>query len=362
MANFGYYIVKTLRNAGIDAELLMQKYPSISADPKALDKELNQEYPDWIHFWDNKSKRWKSEIQKKMKDEKYDLIHAYVELPMFAYISRRRYVAHSQGSDLRELAFSPSIKGMLLKRAYHKAKVLLYSCPDQHNSIVKLKLHNDIFLPQPWDYDKFLPQKTDKGNLNNKFVIFHPANLDYRLKGNDRFLRAFAKFSKERQDVMLLLIYRGPDMENVKDFLETARVIDKTTLIPGPLGQSELHYYYNISDVVVDQFVVGSIGQIALEAMSCSKPLIAYIYDNLYSKLYGQTPPILNCKDDDVVYEALKLLYDSSSLREELGKKGRQWVVKYHNKEMFAKRCKIVYEGIFANEDIQRIRENLPCL
>ncbi len=362
MANFGYYIVKTLRNAGVDAELLMQKFPLVSADPRALDKELNGQYPDWIHFWDNKSKNWKSEVKGYMKDNKYDLIHAYVELPMFAYLSRRPFVAHSQGSDLRELAFSSSIKGMLMRRAYHKAKVLLYSCPDQYNSIAKLKLQNAIFLPQPWDYDTFAPQKIDRGELEGKFVVFHPANLDYRLKGNDRFLRAFVKFCKEHYDVILLLIYRGPDMERAKDFLETAGIIDKVKIIPGPLAQSELQYYYNISDAVADQFALGSVGQIALETMSCSRPLIGYIYEDLYSKLYGEAPPILNCKDDDSVYDALKRLYDSRSLVEELGKKGREWIVKYHNREMFAKRCKKIYNGIFAHEDLQRIRASLPSL
>lgn len=359
MANFGYYIVKTLRNAGVDAELLMQKYPLISADPRALDKGLNDQYPDWIHFWDNKSKNWKSEVKEYMKDKKYDLVHAYVEMPMFAYLARRPFVAHSQGSDLRELAFSSSIKGILMKRAYHKAKVLLYSCPDQYNSIAKLKLQNDIFLPQPWDYDTFVPQKIDRKELEGKFVVFHPANLDYRLKGNDRFLRAFARFAKEHDDVILLLIYRGPDMERVKSFLGAEGVIGKVRLIPGPLAQSELRYYYNISDVVVDQFALGSIGQIALETMSCARPLIGYIYEDLYSKLYGKAPPILNSKDDDSALEALKRLYNSHSLGEELGKNGRAWVVKYHNKDTFAKRCKRIYDGIFAHEDVQKIRDSL---
>jgi len=86
---------------------------------------------------------------------------------------------------------------------------------------------------------------------------------------------------------------------------------------------------------------LGSIGQIAWETMSCEKPLIAFIYDDLYVKLYGGNPPILNCKNDDVVYRSLKQLYESESLREEIGRKGREWVVKYHNREIFVKRCRL---------------------
>lgn len=359
-ANFGYYIVKTLRSAGIDAELLMQKDPVVTADPKALDKDLYSGYPEWIHFWDNKNR--KSEIRRYMKDKKYDLVHAYGRFPIFAYLSRHPFIAHSLGSDMRELGSSSSFKGILLRRAYHKAKVVLYSTPDQYNYIVKLRLQNGIFLPAPWDYDRFVPQKISNEIYDDKFVIFHPTNLDYRMKGNDRFLQAFAKFVEEHDDVMLLVIDRGPDKQRFRDFIETAGVRDKVKFIPGPMAQSELYYYYSISDVVIDQFALGSVGQIAWEAMSCAKPLIAHIYDDLYLKLYGENPPIFNCKNDNAIYGSLRQLYESKSLGVEVGIKCREWVVKYHNKETFAKRCRRIYDGILAQESIQKIRESIPFL
>ncbi|MEW6604062.1 MAG: glycosyltransferase [Thermoproteota archaeon] len=357
-ANFAYYIVKTLRSAGINADLLMQKYPLITADPKGFDKEM-QEYPDWILFWDNKSEKWKSEIKRHIKDKKYDLIHAYGEFPMYAYLSRRPFLAHSLGSDMRKLAFAHSIRGILLRRAYHKAKAVIYSSPDQYNHVVKLGLKNSIFLPTPWDYDKFTPQKVDRGDWNDKFVIFHPTNLNYSSKGNETFLRAFVRFSKELDCARLLLVDRGQDAQRVKEFLTTSGVIDKVKLISGPLAQNEMYYYYNISDVVVDQFIVGSVGLIALETMSCAKPLIGYIDEGLYASHYELVPPILNCKDENAVYKALMQLSNSSSLGDELGKKGREWTVRYHSKDMFAKRCKGIYDGILANRDIRSIRDSL---
>ncbi len=109
MGNGPYVIVKTLRKFGIDAELLMPRYPlEITSDPKGLDPELTvQGYPSWIKFWDNSqqtTKRhtigWKYDIVKQMRDRRYDLIHAYTELPIFAYLSRRLFVAQAQGRDL----------------------------------------------------------------------------------------------------------------------------------------------------------------------------------------------------------------------------------------------------------------------
>ncbi len=183
LANTGYVMVKTLRKFGLNADLLMEKYPHVTSDPKSFDKDLSNSYPEWIHFWDNKDRGWKSQIIKTMKP--YDLIHAHVELPIFALFARKPFIAQSHGSDLRELAFQNisgtsvlnikdfknSIKGILLRRAYHKAKALIYGSPDQLRFIEKLKLANSIFLPLPCDHTIFTQEDEKEESLKDK--LYH---------------------------------------------------------------------------------------------------------------------------------------------------------------------------------------------
>ena len=132
MANLGYVICRQLKKSGFEVELLMEKNPPKAADPLRFDPMLNNQFPDWISFYDKTRSNWKIEIIKKMRDRKYDLIHAYVELPIFAYFSRRNFVAHTQGSDFREMAMGNSIRGILLRRAYKRSKAILFFQPDHY--------------------------------------------------------------------------------------------------------------------------------------------------------------------------------------------------------------------------------------
>ncbi len=363
LANVGYITVKTLRSAGIDAELLMEKYPYITSDPAALDPELSVNgYPEWIKFWDNKSKGWKSQIIRFMREKQYDLIHAYTELPIFAILSRRPFIAHSTGSDLTELAFTNSIRGILLRRAYRGAKVFIYSLPHHHNLVRKLKLKNSLFLPFAYDYEKFKPYQVERDEYRDKVVIFHPTTLDYRLKGNIKFLRAFIKLSKDHDDILLILIEHGVDKENARSLLHDHGVLKKVHIVKGPLKQEEIIRYYSLADIIVDQFILGSVGLIGLESLACAKPLIAFIDTDLHSKLYGEAPPIVSVQDENSIYGALRNLVESKELREANGRKGREWVTKYHNTNTFAEKCVRIYNGILNNERIDQIRKDLQSM
>lgn len=175
LANIGYMISRQLRLQGIKAELLMEKNPKSIENPLNLDSSLNNSYPDWFSFYDKKSS-WKTTIIKKMRDRNYNLIYAYVELPIFAYLSRKPFVAHPQGSDLREMAFSNSIRGILLRRAYRKAKAIIVSSPEQIFLVKKLKLQNGILIPFTPEHPFFKPKHIPKDDFNDKLIIFTSAS------------------------------------------------------------------------------------------------------------------------------------------------------------------------------------------
>ena len=206
MANLAYSNTKLLRENNIESELLMEKNPKKGSDPIRFDPALNEKYPDWIHFFDKSNPNWKFEIIKFMRSSEYDLIHAYVEMPMFAYFSRKKFVAQTQGSDFRELAVSSTTRGFLLRRAYKKAKAILFFQPDHLPIFSKLHLKNGLFLPPPWDSSFFSPGISD--NKDRPLTIFHPANLEWRLKGNNKLLKGFSKFVKTHPNSLLVIVDR----------------------------------------------------------------------------------------------------------------------------------------------------------
>jgi len=358
MANLAYYTVKLLRKDGLDVELLMQKNPPKGSNPLRFDPSLENKYPEWTHFFDKSKTSWKLDVIKKMRNKEFDLIHAYVEMPIFAYLSRRIFIAHTQGSDFRELAFSNSIRGFLLRRSYRKAKAVIFFQPDHLPLFKKLKLKNGIFIPPSWNTSFFKPYESSRNEFGDNFIIFHPGNLEWRLKGNDILINGFAKFVKDFPKSILIIVDRGIDSKKSHDLILKLGIEKNVKFIPGPLNSTDLLRYYNSADVIADQFVLGALGGIALETFSCAKPLLAYVNEEQYSQVYGEPPPIANASTPLMVAKQLHKLLDKK-FREELGSKSRSWITKYHSSITFSKIVTKLYQGILNNEPIDQIRQSL---
>ncbi len=358
MANLGYVISRQLRKSGIEADLLIEKNPPKGSDPLRFDPSLNNTYPDWIFFYDKSKSSWKTSVIKKMRDKKYDLLHAYVEMPIFAYVSRRPFVAHTQGSDFREMAMSNSLRGRLLRRAYKRAKAVLFFQPDHYPLFSKLNLDNGIFLPPLWDVSFFQPKHVPKNEFEGKFVIFHPANLEWRLKGNDVLVKGFAEFVKDNPNSILIVVDRGIDSQKTHDLVKSLGIENKTLFVNGPLNSTELLHYYNLSDVIADQFTLGSLGSVGWEAFSCAKPLLAFVNEQQYGMLYGQAPPMANASTSSEVTKQLEVLKDEK-IRSNIGNQSREWIIKYHSPELFVKKIKTIYDLVLQNKKTEEIRHSL---
>lgn len=360
LANFGFLSVKVLRDYGIDAELLARKPMSISENPKSQDVKLESNgYPDWINFYDTSKIGWKMKVIKQIRDNKYDLTHAYVELPIFAMLSGKKFVSHALGSDMSELAFSNSFKGMLLRRAYKKSKTIIF-VPHHYPMLKKLKLsHKGIFIPFIVDHDKFKPQKieTYSSKFKNKFIIFHPTNQIWDVKANDRFLRAFIRLAKKNKNLFLILGERGKNIHEAKELLKNNGIQNQIEFIPTQ-SQEKLQYYYNLCDVVADHFSYGTLGGITFESMCTQKPVLAHMSE-IYSKLYKEIPPIVNVKTEEEIYDSLNELINSKSLRLEIGRKSRNWIINHNNKRIFAKRCELLYGELLSDTPVDEIRNKI---
>lgn len=97
-------------------------------------------------------------------------------------------------------------------------------------------------------------------------------------------------------------------------------------------------------DVFIDQFVLGSYGLAALEAMAYGKPVIAYIKPSMLSQ-YPPDLPIVNATQETLP-DVLSELIQNGKLRRELGERGRAYVEKYHDAHKLAQQLVEVYRGL----------------
>lgn len=353
LVNIGYYYVKELREYKINAELLMNKNPGPTDDPLNYDPKLMGEYPEWIKLY-NLQNNWKIQIMKLMRNKRYDLIHAYVEAPIFAQFSNKPYIAHVLGSDLRELAFTKTLKGFLLRRAYKKAKVVLFYEPKLLPHLKKLGIKRKIFFPYSPN-EVFYPQNKKLEEFKNNFLIFHPTRADWKNKGNDILIEGFAKFVKNNPSAILMIIEHGKnlskDMIRNRELIDELKITNNVKFIEGPLNTTDLALYYNYADIIADQFKLGEGGAIYLEAMACKKPVLINLDQSEQKKVFKEPPPIVSAKNANEINECLELLKDPDT-RKNIGEKSHEWVKTYLNKDKSIKKLISIYEKILNDESL----------
>lgn len=359
LAGNGYYHTKILRSQGINIELVMEKNPSVRSDPLRRDATL-QKYPDWIKFYDMKKNSWKFSLLKTMRNNKYDLIHAHAEMPIFAFLSRKNFIAQTLGSDLSEMAFSNSLKGRLLRLAYKKAVLVIFTSPKDPKLLEKLNIEKTIFLPPIWDMSFFTPKNVQRDSYQDQFVIFHPSSHIWDVKGNDILLRGFSKFLKNFPNSILLCIDWGKDVEKSKELIKKLELENNVKFL-NHLTSDELLYYYNMSDVVADQFIHHGIGGVGMESFCCSKPLIVSCHENAYKNLHSQPPPVNHATTENEITSKLEELTDRKK-RDQFGKMGLNWFHHYLEPTKIAKQYVAVYNGVINKQPIEQIRKDvLKC-
>lgn len=357
MANYAFWIVKKLRENKLDVELLMKKNPKGSADPIQYDKSLNNQYPDWIKFYDTNNRFWPLQIIKKMR-ENYDILHTYVELPIFASFSGKKFIANVQGSDLRELAFSNSIKGILLRRAYKKAKAIILPGVEGLSLLEKLKLKNGIFIPAFTDLKSFTAPINGKNVSNEKLTIFNPSHQLWSIKGNDILIKGFKKFVENFPNSNLIIVKHGPDSNKSVSLIKKLNLEKNITFLDGTLSTHDLKKMYYTSDIIADQFIIGELGGIGREVLSMQKPLLTYCWSKKYKELLSESPPIANASSPEQITKQLILLSDKKN-REKLAQDGYNWIHKYYNPDAISKKITILYQEILNGEKIEKIKSKL---
>jgi glycosyltransferase involved in cell wall biosynthesis len=105
-------------------------------------------------------------------------------------------------------------------------------------------------------------------------------------------------------------------------------------------------------DIFIDQLMLGSHGLSSCEAMSFGKPVLCYIMPAVYKNGLSADCPIVNVTIETIKEELRKLIINPS-LRRELGQKGREYALKYHDADVIAHRFVEIYK------EVQKIKQKV---
>ncbi|MFC1933375.1 glycosyltransferase family 4 protein [Chloroflexota bacterium] len=371
LANIGYRMTKCLCQRGVEADLYL--HPG-DAQPSWEDDNIDG---GWIKTYGQKHLNYPfrpvrtsayivEQLNLLRRLSCYDIVQKVcgglspLELAYFR-LTKRPYAILATGSDLRELARQDSRAARRTLASFREARVLFLATPDLVETASDLKLSNWVYLPNLVDAEKYYPFEYQLDKSDFEMVFFHPSRLDWSytggdriltvLKYNDRFIRAFARYVGEGNNSLATIVDWGVDRERTKDLVHELGIESNVEFIP-PMPKSNLINYYNGADVVVDQFGAGWFGLVALEAMSCAKPVMAYV-KNQYSAVYPEAPPILNCQTEDEIYRQL-LKASDKQYREQLGRQSREWILKYHHWEKVIDKLISHYETILGRSQVEQ--------
>jgi glycosyltransferase involved in cell wall biosynthesis len=351
IAGYGYIISRFLRERGLDVDLYISRYDE---SPETI-YYLSSEREPWIREWD-RVPRFESMAPTQRSHglhflltsvaltrglREFDVVLGFGIPSICAYLSGVPYVANANGSDLRELARESSLKGRLMRRTYERASCVLLWNVDHIGVARELELERAQFVPVALDTDLFspgeasVPDQSLRERIGERMLLFTPTHQDWQSpegsrwrKCNDRLIRAFARLVEEGHEAFLVYADRGMDREATGRLVDELGIGEQVARI-GTLGKSDLLRWYRASHVVADQFEIGSFGGIALEAMSCGRPLISYLDADLASEAYGDEIPLLNAHTEEEIYgQLLRCL--NPEFRADVGLRAREWAVKHH--------------------------------
>jgi glycosyltransferase involved in cell wall biosynthesis len=382
--NNSYNLTIFLRAKGIDAEMFLDDSSALQQDyPWWEDTQLGPDnLPPWIHYYRVNPNFLlpQPELKRMIADfSKCDVALVCGWGPIVAHRAGVPFMFHSYGSDLNitdvgveiwlalrrvvRLEKPRGIRSLLLYGGFQKAAIKranligIYMGYQIETHVRRLGLHNRMrLLRLAWDIDRYrTPENKELAKKYSSFeiVYFMVARQTWKsiwadLKGNDTFIRAFARFIKEKNpNVRLVMVEKGDDLAGSKQLIADLGIEHMVEWVK-EMNKDGIRAFNSLKNVVaVDQFwhqrwykrYPGDVplpkmgfGSASIEAMSAERPLITAFFDEPFYE--GNHPPILSAFTEDEVYQRLvESIEMGKGGREELGRRGYEFVKRYHGWE-----------------------------
>jgi len=361
-----YNLAKHLRKKNVDVRLFLDSsLKDESCYPEWEDEELSKNgYPEWIEMHDAKlSRLFLDRNQKNLLNslKSCDLIHAHGEACIWASFTKKPYIFQSYGFDLDYMPFFKKplkrrILSYFMRRGIKRASKVLIG-PYQIETIKKIGVPTKKWAYQYWGVDTEKYKKADtslwkdiKEKYEMELIFFHPSRHEWSKttnlnKGNDRLILAISKFlNLTKNKVLFIFIEKGSDVQKSKKMINELG-LQKNILWLKPMNKNKLIEYYSISDIVLDQFVVpGGMGQLALESMSIGIPTFIHIKN--WENYYEEFPPVINVSSPDEIASEMNRLANDNNKRKEVGKKSREYILKYFSWSKIADKYVNLYQDV----------------
>ncbi|HVP36195.1 MAG TPA: glycosyltransferase family 4 protein [Terriglobales bacterium] len=230
-----------------------------------------------------------------------------------------------------------------------KEVLLLLGVPAEKIKVIPFGIDVNFFTPQPKD----LALSSRFGLQKDDFVILFVGRLS-RGKGIYDLVYAAKKLLEDKEleskKIKFLLVGSGREKKRIKRLIAQLNIVSGVTIIDS-LGYEFMPKIHNLADIFVlpsipTKFNQEQFGMVLVESMACEKAVVASQSGSI-PEVVGEAGILVQPNDHLSLYLTLKRLVLDHKLREELGKKGRERVMKLYDSQVVSEQIRSVYLSLF---------------
>ena len=276
-------------------------------------------------------------LKKIIEDYKPDIIHAHYATSygmLGALTGFHPYIVSVWGSDVYNFPGRSFLHKSIFKYILSKADRILSTSRIMAGKISKYSRKNIDVTPFGIDLDKFFPQDVERLFGKNDIVIGTIKTLEKKY-GVEYLIKAF-KILKDKYPglpLKLLIAGSGTQTDCLKNLSSQLNILSDT-IFTGFINHKDVPKYQNMIDIFVSLSVEDSesFGVAVLEASACEKPAVVSNVGGLPEVVENNvTGYVVEKENPATTAEAIGKLLLNKSLRVQMGKNGRERVIKYYN-------------------------------
>lgn len=247
----------------------------------------------------------------------------------------------------------------LLRRLLHRADRIIATSQAYLESSAYLKAVPDkcMVIPLAIDVERFRPSEDGEPEIRRRFrppLVLFVGHLRY-YKGLDYLLKAMLDVPAQ-----LLVAGTGAAEADYRQMAEQLRISDRVHFL-GEVPDASLPDLYRSADVFVLPSVRRSeaFGIVQLEAMACGVPVVSTELGTgtSFVNRHGETGLVVPPGDSTALSAAIKRLLDDSSLRRQMGERGKIRVCSLFSKEVMVDKVIDVYTQVLGDDETREVHE-----
>jgi len=266
------------------------------------------------------------------------------------YIQSSKMVSPSLKTNLSN--FFMKRLGEIEKQAAQKATLVVTISNYSVQKIVELYCvdENKIrIVPNGVDVQRFKPGNDyDEAKKivgeNNEHIVLFVGNLIPR-KGLHLLIDAAKAVAKENKKTKFLVVGDGPLKNNLISYAKKQEVFDNFSFL-GKVSNSILPQLYSYADLFVSPSFQEGQGITLLEAQASAKPVVAFNVSAISEVVKHNQTGLLVEPNSSQLAKSISDLLANDSLREKMGKRGRELVSRTFSWEVCAQKLLQVYSEV----------------